>query len=244
MSLPEYASQSVGNVASKSTAFAKVLNDAGVDFCCHGSDNFSEACRKAGADPEKVAKELDSVVGVPAQMSHDFNTWPTDLLSDYVLKVHHRGIRQVRPKILDLLAKVVEVHGPNHPELHEIQSLFQQTMVDLTNHLMKEEMMLYPFIYQLCDGDLNHHSVQAFHCGSVESPIGVMEAEHEEEGQRQKKIRQLTNDYTPPADACGSLKLTYALLKQFKDDLHEHIHLENNLIFPRALEIESRVVER
>ena len=93
MSLPEYASQSVGNVASKSTAFAKVLNDAGVDFCCHGSDGFSEACRKAGADPEKVAKELDSVVGVPAQMSHDFNTWPTDLLSDYVLKVHHRGIR-------------------------------------------------------------------------------------------------------------------------------------------------------
>lgn len=229
MSLPEYASQSVGNVASKSTAFAKVLNDAGVDFCCHGSDGFSEACRKAGADPEKVAKELDSVVGVPAQMSHDFNTWPTDLLSDYVLKVHHRGIRQVGPKILDLLAKVVEVHGPNHPELHEIQSLFQQTMVDLTNHLMKEEMMLYPFIYQLCDGDLNHHSVQAFHCGSVESPIGVMEAEHEEEGQRQEKIRQLTNDYTPPADACGSLKLTYALLKQFKDDLHEHIHLENNL---------------
>ena len=167
----------------------------------------SEACRKAGADPEKVAKELDSVVGVPAQMSHDFNTWPTDLLSDYVLKVHHRGIRQVGPKTLDLLAKVVEVHGPNHPELHEIQSLFQQTMVDLTNHLMKEEMMLYPFIYQLCDGDLNHHSVQAFHCGSVESPIGVMEAEHEEEGQRQEKIRQLTNDYTPPADACGSLKL-------------------------------------
>ena len=94
MSLPEYASQSVGNVASKSTAFAKVLNDAGVDFCCHGSDGFSEDCRKAGADPEKVAKELDSVVGVPAQMSHDFNTWPTDLLSDYVLKVHHRGIRR------------------------------------------------------------------------------------------------------------------------------------------------------
>lgn len=238
-----YDHLSVGDIATTNPSAADVLDRFNVDFCCHGKTAFAVACALAGVEPATVAAALDQVKGEAAPGKPDFKTWPTDLLIDYVLKIHHRGIREDGPEIIKLLDKVCRVHGDNHPELFEVAELFKGSFEALSQHLVKEENVLFPYVYQLCIADLQGQKTGAFHCGTVQAPIDVMEHEHADEGERHYKIEALTNGYTPPADACGSYQLLMKRLKDFKDDLHEHIHIENNLIFPRALKLEADVVE-
>ena len=243
MSSTAYDHLMVGDIAAENPAAADVLDRLGVDFCCHGQTPFAIACGLAGQDPADVAKALDAVKGEALAGKPDFKAWPTDLLADYVLKIHHRGIRRDGPDILRLLEKVQNAHGDNHPELYEVGELFEASYNALLMHLQKEENVLFPYIYRLCQAKLQNFKASSFHCGSVAAPINVMEHEHADEGDRHARIEALTNGYTPPADACGSYALLLKKLKAFRDDLHEHIHLENNLIFPRALGLEKEVVD-
>ncbi|MCI5850885.1 MAG: iron-sulfur cluster repair di-iron protein [Sutterellaceae bacterium] len=239
----DFSLRTAGSVAAENSAFARVLEDHGVDFCCHGDDPFPAACRKAGADPDEIAKELERAKDSPVRGGVDFAAWPTDLLCDYVLKIHHRGIRVRGPRINALLEKVIAAHGARHPELLEVRNLWSEIWDAVQMHLMKEERMLYPYIYELCDAEMSGRKAEPFHCGTVASPISVMEAEHAEEGERHARIEELTHGYATPDDGCASYALLMKELRDFRDAQHEHIHLENNLIFPRALEIESRVVD-
>ena len=158
----------------------------------------------------------------------------------YVLKIHHRGIRAKGPQIEALLTKVTEAHSKNHPELLQVQALFRDSLLDLENHLSKEENVLFPYVYEMFQAKEEGLKIAEFHCGTILYPIEVMEDEHNHEGERFEKISSLTNGFTAPEDACASFRLVLQQLKQFEEALHEHIHLENNIIFPRALELEKK----
>ena len=148
-------------------------------------------------------------------------------------------IRYQGPQILQLLDRVCEAHAGKHPELYEVRELFQESWIDLNNHLTKEEMVLFPYIYDLFDAVAQHRPIPAFHCGSVSSPISVMMSEHDAEGERFRRISGLTHGYLVPGDACSSYRLLLEMLRPFEDNLHHHIHLENNIVFPKAIELQE-----
>lgn len=231
----------VGEIVAEDFKHAHVFDKYKIDFCCNGSIPLSEACKYANVELDKVIRELEespSEESETASAMVDFKNWPIDLLADYILKFHHRNIRKQGPRIAELLDKVCRVHGDNHPELFEVQEQFMQSLADLDNHLQKEEMVLFPYIYELCEAKQEGIPAPRFHCGTIESPIAVMMAEHDAEGERYRYIARLTNDFTAPADACTSFRLVLEDLKAFEVALHHHIHLENNIVFPRAIEME------
>ena len=169
---------------------------------------------------------------------YQFEEWPTDLLIDYALKIHHRGIREKGPEILSLIHSMM---GENQL-MAEIESLFSECMLDLENHLQKEEQVLFPFTYQLMESQLTGQPAAPIHCGSVAMPIHVMILEHDNETKRQQHLRKLTNNYTPAADASGDYKLLLSLLKNFAEDLNEHVYIENEIIFPRSQLMEQQLL--
>ena len=164
--ISKYASRTVGEIVADNYAAADVFHHFGVDFCCHGADNYLEAVGKANADPERVAVALDGLHAQPGT-SPDFKQWPTDLLIDYVLKIHHRGIRRDGPEMLSLMHKVEQVHAENHPELHEVARLLEGSLEALEEHLQKEEQVLFPYMYEMYAAIARGERPQPFHCGSI-----------------------------------------------------------------------------
>ena len=169
----------------------------------------------------------------------DFKSWDMDLLADYIEKKHHRYVEEKSLEIKPMLAKICEVHGDSHPELLEIQAEFAASIGELTAHMKREELLLFPYIRKLFTSKKGKDNKPKAMFGSVANPISQMKDEHNEEGERYRKISKLSKEYTPPADACNTYSVTFALLKEFEEDLHLHIHLENNILFPKALELEG-----
>ena len=225
---------SVGKIVADDFAAASVFKKYGIDFCCHGEVTLEKACADLGLAVEEVEQALlhQDEAGngrIP------FASWPLDLLMDYILKIHHRGIRTRGPELLALLKKVERVHGEAHPELHELKALVSESLEDLEMHLQKEENVLYTAKEQ-------GQRMAPMHCGTIVNPIRVMKMEHEGEGNRYLHIIQLTNHFSVPQDGCPSYRLLMQELEAFVDALFEHIHLENNLLFPRFEEIEREIV--
>ena len=239
MKQKDYKSCTVGQIVADNFDTTRVFSRYNIDFCCHGNVPFAEACKNRGADPLIVAQELDKVQEAAVPHTPAFSEWPLDLLIDYVLKIHHRNIRSRGPQIEALLNKVTEVHSGHHPGLRQVQALFRDSLLDLENHLSKEENVLFPYVYEMFQARQEGLKVARFHCGTILYPIEVMENEHSQEGERFEEISSLTGNFTAPEDACASFRLVLQQLHQFKEALHEHIHLENNIIFPRALELEK-----
>jgi regulator of cell morphogenesis and NO signaling len=160
-----------------------------------------------------------------------------------VLKIHHRGIRAKGPGLLRDIRTVAHVHGDAHPELHQLETLFAQSLEDLEHHLQKEEQVLFPYCYSLIEADMRGEAYERMHCGSVANPIRVMHSEHSDEGTRYKFIRVLMKDFVAPEDSCATYRLMLSDLEAFMDGLFEHIHIENNILFPRFVALESRCVK-
>lgn len=237
------ALRSVGSIVSDNFAAARIFKYFGIDFCCGGSISLSEACRMAGVEVESVVAALSEGLA-ESEAAIPFAKWPTDLLIDYVLKIHHRNIRDNGPQLLTDIEKVAAVHGDRHAELDQLVTLFRQSLDDLENHLQKEEQVLFPYCYELFAAQMEGSRHQPMHCGTVANPIRVMLREHNDEGTRYKYIRNLMNDFRAPEDACPTYRLMLADLEAFMDGLFEHIHIENNILFPRFVELESQCVVR
>ena len=238
--MKEFSTMTVGEIVADDFKHATVFDRYKIDFCCNGSIPLSEACKYANVDMSKVITELSEAADESSPIT-DFKSWPIDLLADYILKFHHRNIRKQGPTIAVLLDKVCRVHGANHSKLVEVKEQFNESLIDLDSHLHKEESVLFPYIYELYNAQTNNSPAPHFHCGTIESPIAVMMAEHDAEGERYRHISRLTDEYRVPSDACGSYRLVLEKLKAFEEALHHHIHLENNIIFPRAIELESNL---
>ncbi len=225
----------VGELVAKDYRAASVFKKQGIDFCCAGNRTIAEACEKKDINPVVVIETLEEVTKQTNQTTTDYQTWPIDLLADYIEKKHHRYVQEKIIEIVPFLNKVAKVHGERHPELLEVLQLFRGCAEELTSHMQKEEQILFPFVRKMAVGE----AVQA-PFGTVQNPINMMMHEHTNEGERFRRIAELTKNYTPPEDACNTYRVTFALLKEFEEDLHLHIHLENNIMFPKAIAMEVK----
>ncbi|MBO0353810.1 iron-sulfur cluster repair di-iron protein [Muricauda ruestringensis] len=234
--------KTIGQMVAQDYRTAQVFKNHKIDFCCKGNRTLQEVADKKGLDLETLTQELDSVQNQDQCDQPNFKSWPLDLLIDYIEKKHHRYVEQQIPILKQYLNKLCRVHGERHPELLDILEHFNASAGELSMHMKKEELVLFPWIRKMSSETLNDSTVEPPHFGTVKNPIKMMLDEHDNEGERFRKIAQLSNDYTPPSDACNTYRVTFSLLQEFEDDLHRHIHLENNILFPKSEILETKVL--
>mgnify|MGYP001566150671 CR=1 FL=1 len=228
----------IGNIVADDYRAAAVFQKHGIDFCCGGGQSLASACDAAGVDCAALAGELaklDQVTDIPVPR---FKSWDPGFLTDYIEANHHAYVRGAISTILQHTRKVAQVHGERHPEVIEIARVFEGVAQEMTHHMMKEEHILFPHIRELAAGTRAGRPMPPSPFGSIQNPIRMMEMEHESAGGATARIRQLSGNYTPPDDACATYRVTYQELQEFERDLHQHVHLENNILFPKALELE------
>lgn len=234
--------KSVGEIVKLDFRAADVFSSYGIDFCCGGKISVSEACANAKTDESIVIQALENLQNKVGSAVHDFDSWNIGFLADYIQNTHHEYVKKAIPQILPLAQKVADVHGEHHSEVIRINELFQDLAEELLAHLQKEEMILFPYIKKLVADESAGKCTDPGCFGSIGSPIAVMEAEHENAGLILKEMYRISDGYSAPEDACNTFRVLYGKLKEFEDDLHRHIHLENNILFPKAIEKEQLVL--
>lgn len=228
----------IGTMVAADFRTAAVFKKYGIDFCCKGNRTIEEACAPKNIDTQKIYNDLEAIPqGSTGDI--DFTSWPLDLLADYVEKTHHRYVREKSPILQQFLDKLCKVHGGRHPELFEVKELFDESVEDLGSHMVKEESILFPFIRTMVEARNSNSVFEAPNFGTVENPVNMMMHEHTAEGERFEKISELTDGYTVPADGCNTYRVAFQMLAEFEDDLHRHIHLENNILFPKSVALEK-----
>lgn len=212
-----------------------------LDFCCNGKRSLADACAEKGINPEDVINEIEKMNSTSTQSEIKPDEWTLDFLIQYIINNHHSYVNRMLPVISAHTQKVASVHGENHPETKKIAEIFTAINNEMKHHMMKEEKILFPHILKLValSGNGNEKNVPYF--GTIKNPIAMMEAEHQSAGDGMFKIRELANNYALPADACETYNISFKELKEFEEDLHKHVHLENNILFPKAVELEERL---
>ncbi|MBL7803617.1 MAG: iron-sulfur cluster repair di-iron protein [Saprospiraceae bacterium] len=221
---------------------ANVFKKYGIDFCCKGRKPLAQACAEIGVNTDTVRTELETLPSEDLLPSQDFHAWDTGFLAEYIVQTHHRYLLSELPLLREYTAKIARVHGERHPELRELFVAFAALQEELEEHLKKEEHILFPYIVRLSEAARHGDPVIAPPFGTAQNPIRMMEHEHDSAGDLLRRMRTLTHDYALPADACNSYRVTFAKLQQLERDLHQHIFLENNVLFPKAIELEASVV--
>ena len=228
--------QTVGEIVRKHYQTAQVFKKNRLDFCCGGKKTLHQACIDKNLEPQKLLKELEDVLGTSQPVDAlQYESWTASQLIDYVVETHHAFIRRLSPDLLELSAKVARVHGGREPNLLTIHLIVQETIAELTEHLVKEEQILFPYIQTL---ERTAQTPPNSHFGTVQNPIRMMENEHDFVGHQLEALRGLTNDYLLPEMACNTWRVVWEMLEALENDLHLHIHLENNILFPKALQLE------
>lgn len=229
----------IGQIVADDYRTAQIFKNHKIDFCCQGNRSIQEAAAKQKLDAQILIDEITSLQQETQEGTVEFKTWPLDLLADYIEKKHHRYVEEKIPVLKPYLEKLCKVHGDRHPELLEITTHFNKSAGELASHMKKEELILFPAVRKMVKAKETGTTLEKPHFGTVKNPIQMMMIEHENEGERFRLIAELSNNYTPPEDACNTYRVTFALLQEFENDLHRHIHLENNILFPKAAELEK-----
>ena len=230
----------VGDVVKYNFKTAPLFQANNIDYCCNGNKAISDACREAGIDADQLIQQIEEVVTQNDPDTAALNNFALGELINYIVKRHHAYVNNSIPILKKNLEKVCQVHGEHHPELFEIKELFNGCAGDLTKHMMKEEIMLFPFIERLETSKKTNSPSPNSPFGSVSNPISMMVADHQNEAERFKEIARLSDYYQPPDDACTTYEVTFKQLRDFEDDFNRHIHLENNILFPKAIDLENR----
>jgi len=234
--------KTVREIAIENPVSIRVFESVGIDYCCGGKRSLSEACAQAGV-------AIDHVLDLLAQMDNDSHSQPLgsedwrarpvhDLIAQ-IVEEHHSFVRRETPRIGSMLSKVSAKHGQAHPEILQIEPLFTAIGQELATHMLKEEHVLFPYIEQMEHAARKGAPMPSACFGSVQRPIANMVAEHDDAGALLAQIRDLSNGYTAPSEACPTYLELYRGLEEFERDLHRHVHLENNILFPRAVEMEQ-----
>lgn len=232
--------RTVRDLASTNPSAARIFECFGIDYGCPGEQSLAQACSAAKVSVQEVMQALERT---PAQQEpRDWQAASLAELVNHIIEKHHAFVRTEIPRLIALLTKVVRVHGQNHAELQKIAISFQALAEELTLHLLKEERMLFPYIVQLEDAARRGTRLAPAMFGAVQNPVRMMMMEHDSAGELLRKMREVTKGYTVPEDGCMSYRMLYQALPEFEADLHQHIHLENNILFPRAIELEERTV--
>jgi regulator of cell morphogenesis and NO signaling len=229
----------VRDIALKQPASIRVFERFGIDYCCGGRKPLTEACEEHSIELETVLDAIEEATASAGEPPRNWALEPLETICNHIVTTHHAYVRAELPRLEVLAQKVVSRHGNARPELEQIQQLIQSLGPDLLQHLAKEEMVLFPYITNL-ERNLASCGPHPLGCfGAVRNPIRMMIAEHDAAGQTIAQIRLLSNGFTPPDWACPTYRGFYQTLAEFEKDLHQHVHLENNILFPRAIELDE-----
>jgi len=236
-----FATRTVGELAAENPNATRVFERFGIDYCCGGHRQLAEACAAANISLNDVVTgiEQSDLHAANAAKKTNWQSESLDSLVAHIVSTHHVYVKEEVPRILQLISKVVSVHGERHPELFRVQQIFGDLGQELFTHLMKEEQILFPYVVQTERSAQSGQAAPHSCFGTVQNPIRMMEMEHDSAGEALRELRGITSNYEPPADGCTSYKTLYQALRDFENDLHQHIHLENNILFPRALGMET-----
>ena len=229
--------KTVADYVTENIKNAHLFKKHGIDFCCGGNISLAEAATKAQVNLELLEKELQQT-DANISAAYDYRNWKLDFLIDHIINVHHQYVEENIPLLIQYAAKVAKVHGGERKELLKIQQLFTEVAQELSAHLKKEELILFPFIKKLVKAEKEGTPAPEPNFGKIDNPIEMMEAEHDEAGAIFKEISHLSDNYTCPDWACNTYRAFYSKLEEFENDLHQHVHLENNILFPKAIELE------
>lgn len=221
--------KTIGQIVTDDFRAAGIFKNAGIDFCCGGDKSLDQACREKNLDPKVVISRLEELEKTPVSESYNYNEWEPGFLADYIVNTHHNFVKKNLPDLVYYTQKIESVHGNHHPELAEIASLMEQVNTELLQHLKNEEEVLFPAIKEVLK--TNRPDTKE----TIVTEITRMKGEHEFAGGAMDKINVLTGHYTLPEDGCNSYRVAFELLSRFEDDLHIHVHLENNILYPKAL---------
>lgn len=236
----EYITQTLSDIVKNNYKAAAVFEKYDLDFCCKGNKFLAVACEEKGVNESEILLDLERIKAYQ-NSSINYEEWNLDFLIDYIVNTHHSYIRRMIPIISEHVNKVASVHGQNHPELKEIARIFSIVYKDLKQHMMKEEEILFPHIKYLVKSKANGTRVESPYFGTVQNPIRSMMVEHQNAGDELFEIRRLSNGYSIPEDACNTFSVTFQELKEFEEDLHKHVHLENSILFPKSIQLESEL---
>lgn len=227
----------VGELVAEKPGRSRIFEELQIDYCCGGRKPLEHACRDRGLDVQQVLERLDEADREPAEDERDWLQISMTELADHIQQTHHVYLRQELPRLAGLTGRVREVHGSKKPGLVEVERTFLALKAELEAHMMKEEQVLFPIIRQLDEAT----TAQAYHCGSANNPIAAMEHEHDNAGQALAKLRELTEGYAVPEDACGTYRAMLDGLELLERDRHLHIYKENSILFPRASQREAEL---
>lgn len=234
-----YPDITVGEVVAQHYRTAEVFDRYGIDFCCGGKKTLGKVCADKGLDWDFLATELGKAFLLPDRPAGHAENWAPDFLAEYIIQVHHRFLRENLPVIERYIDRMVEIHGTSHPELLTVQKQLRLLSEDLLEHIEKEERILFPYIKAIGLAALHGTPMVRMPFGSIKNPIGLMEHEHDYAGSLLDSIREITGGFTCPEDACPTYRTAFAKLKELDDDLRWHVHLENNILFPKILVTEQ-----
>jgi regulator of cell morphogenesis and NO signaling len=240
MKTAELHDTTVAELVASDYRTAEIFKRHGIDFCCGGKKSIEKVCAEKNLDASKLQEEILALQNAPKDNEYNFNEWELSFLIDYIVNVHHVYVNRNMNQISEYAQKVARVHGDHNTETKDIVKLWDDVVAELTMHMKKEELVLFPYIKNIerySKGGLKEFPLS--HFGTVRNPIRMMEQEHDLAGSLMKHIATLSSNFTPPAHACNTYRVLYAKLKEFQDDLHQHIHLENNILFPKVADMED-----
>jgi regulator of cell morphogenesis and NO signaling len=229
--------KTIGEIVAEDYRTAKIFENHGIDFCCGGKTTLSAICMEKGKDVASITEELEAAKSNPVERSQNFASWELSFLIGYIINVHHTYIKENTGQIAAYSHKIAEVHGAHHPEVIEIAAIFDKMATDLTIHLQEEEETFFPAVKRVDMDKKTGATPAASDLETIKNSLVKLSKEHEEVGDAIHKIRYLAGGYAIPGDVCNTFMVTYQKLKEFEDDLHKHVHLENNILFLKAAQL-------
>lgn len=229
----------LGQLIAEDYSYAAVLEQNNIDFFCYGNRSIKDAAKEQNMDSEELLSQLKLAKQQSTNAEEDYRTWPLDKLADHIEKTHHQYTEITITELKPLLAELVASHKEAFPELVELQKVFAISAGEMASHMKKEEIVLFPFIRRMVETQKSHSKITVPHFGTVENPVNMMLHEHDEQSKLLRKMKELTNNFTIPENACDSHRIAYIKMKAFDLDMHKHIHLENNILFPKAVALEK-----
>ncbi|MBP6478371.1 MAG: iron-sulfur cluster repair di-iron protein [Chitinophagaceae bacterium] len=229
------ASKTLAQIVTNNYKAASIFEKHHLDFCCKGKRTLEQACAESDIKIEEVIEQLEKA-GDTNDLKTNYNELSLAQLSEHIVSTHHNYVKNEMPALHGYLQKVASKHGDRHPEMNKVFQIFVAVKEEMEFHMQKEEMVLFPRIKDI-ENQIQEGKKVVINSSYLQSPINMMEQEHDHAGSMLAEIRNLTNNYTPPADACTTYQLSFASLQAFELDLHHHVHLENNILFPKALKM-------
>jgi regulator of cell morphogenesis and NO signaling len=227
----------IGEIVAADYRTAKVFEANGIDFCCGGKVTFSVICRERGLDPVAISREIEAAKSTPVERYRDYASWPLSFLADYIVNTHHTYLKENLEQISAYTRKIATVHGAHHPEVVEIATIFSKIATDMAAHLREEEEVFFPSIKRVEASQKAGNVPLIQDRETIKVSLERLGSEHEEIGDAVHSISHLSKGYAIPNDVCNTFMITYQKLKEFEEDLHKHVHLENNILFQKAVQL-------